>query len=298
MNIKVEKIKLKASDENFKYRIKFQKIGKYKINEDVVDITSYNQTLTLDNIEDIQFITTSTSIDCFVSKKDDSIISHEEYQKKKYNLLKKHNEDTQQWEDLESEFEYKKYINDCIPKYKENEPTYTKVEVKIDTFFILDTEDKYITSDFFLGKSSPICSFTINQFARDTFYRICKEIGLEEKKGKGKTFHISENSGLRFAQISDSYIFNERWDFKGAFKADFEKCLERKLEVENEIKNIVLKEFNVRFNKSQIEKPELLKNLKYILGSVQKLDTKIKSNQDKQSVIRKLNLLIEEIYES
>jgi len=298
MNIKVEKIKLKSSDENFKYKIKFQTIGKYKINEDIIEITSYNQTITLDNIDEIQFINTTTSIDFFVSKKDVSTISYEEYQKNKNNLLKKLNEDTQQWEDLESEFEYKKYINNYIPKYKENKITYTKVEIKIDTFFILDTEDFYITSDFFLGKSSPICSFNINQFAKDTFFRICKEIGLEEKEGKGKTFHISKNNGLRFAQISDSYIFNPSWDFKGAFKADFEKYLERKNDIENDIKNLIHKEFNIRFNKSQIEKPELLKNLKYILGSVQKLDTKIKSNQDKQSVIRKLNLLIEEIYEN
>jgi len=295
MTIKVEKIKLKSSDTTFKYRIVFTQNGKYKINNENIDINNYKETLTVDEIESIYYVTKHKSAEYFINNETDEKIDYSEYLKQREKIYKNYDDTTEKWNTLQNEYKYKLFIASWKSFFKEEE-ILIDVEPNFDSTYILDTEDEYITSDYFLGKTSPMCSFKINKFVKDTFKEKCLSIGLEESEKKGKTFHISTNSGLRFSKIDSSYIFDPSWEYKNDFRGDLDACLKRKNELKTSIVDIINKQYNVRFLNTELDRLQTISSLKAILKEIKGIDSKVSTSSKKNKVINDVENLIEKIY--
>lgn len=295
--LKVQRVKLLASDDTFKYRFGFlSSSGRLYFDGDLVDLS---------NKRDLTFDGVPTVIERYIRKEVDYYeregqrIEKDEYDSTVKQLKKDGGyddyDDYATWSDLEKEYEFKKYVQNVKPVYKDVIED-VECEIEMDDTFILETGDKYIVSDYFLGKTSPICTFNSHSFMVDTFRQLALEAGLTDSEKSGKTYHIPNHSGLRYAKINGNYIFSKsKFDTsdKTKFRGTYERCIELKDSLERDIKDIVDLQLRAMDDKLNISPVEIIAELRSISATVSQIDYKVKSGDEHRQAMRKINNLLE-----
>lgn len=291
-NIKVQFVKLKASDEKALVRVTFDTNGLYIINGKEVKL-DYGQKISFNEIPKIQDVTLKQehvgydTTEGFMSKEDFINLN---------NRLKEDGYDNNReiWTDLDKEYNFKKTLSNLKPEAKIiTDKIITDLEIKETNIFVLDTEDKFIKSDYFFGKDTPMCVFQANEFLREVFLKKCHELKLEEAENKlGNTYHAPTHSGVRFAKISAKYIFDDSFEYKGTVRDTFENILLLKTELEKKVNDRVEQTFRLMNDKKRINDEDLLRDIKNILNEVNKIAPKVGTRSNLESAKRQLNVLI------
>ena len=288
--VEVKLIKKKASDENYIYSLKFKKGGLYLIDNKEINI-SYNQVLTFNQKPEIYYISIRNEIDFYDFN--NNKISIDEYNKIKDDIFKNFDNEIKEWKTLEAQIEYLKLSKEYTPKYKEVKSK-ENVDIVDNVPFIIDTEDEYIVSDYFLNQNKPLYTFDRKKYAIDLFKKLCEENGLTEQDKKGKFYKIGTNSGLRFAKISQSYVFSQNYEFKNSFKGSFKQCLDMKNKLKDDITTKTLNHINMIKN-TNIDKEDLFKKLTFLKTTILDLNVKVKSNVDHRSAINTIQDILDNL---
>lgn len=298
MIFKCDSIKLNASDTNFSYRIKFSTNGTFVINGENVIVSEYGKTYTFSSLPIIQYVQKRSKIIGYDTT--EGFLTPEEYKTLISSLKEKYDSESDVWLDIDAEYMFKKTIQELNPisKIEEFEER-IDVEIQVDNSFVLDTENKYITSDYFLGGNTPICYFDANLFAVDYFKQLCEENGLVSTKHDTDTnncFYIPNHSGIRYAKINGKYMFGDEMNFqKGGFRGTFEKCVSIQKDIEKTIKDKTLSYLRLLSGDKKISNVELLSSLNSILTSLKKVDSKVATMSEYKHSKHLLETLISKI---
>lgn len=298
MIFKCNSIKLNASDTNFSYRIKFSTNGTFVINGENVIVSEYGKTYTFSKLPTIQYVRQNHKVIGYDTT--EGFFTTERYNELVSSLKENYDSENDVWLDIDDEYMYKKTMKELNPIIKiEDFEERIDVEIQVDNSFVLDTESKYITSDYFLGGNTPICYFDANLFAIDYFKQVCEENGLVSTKHDtdiNNCYYIPTHSGLRYAKINGKYMFGDEMNFqKGGFRGTFEKCVSIQKDVEKTIKDKTLSYLRLLSGDKNISNVELLSSLNSILISLKKVDSKVATMSEYKHSKHLLETLISKI---
>lgn len=209
------------------------------------------------------------------------------------------------WNDLDSEFEYRKWYIQWELITKEV-VEYSSPWLVDRTHIMQDTGNHYIQAGFLTGKADvPLYSYSRSNAVGGMMAEKFKSLGMVFQKGtsyggtEGK--HIwsnSEHSGLEYVVAFGKYIFNKqilpktRGEFKGSFDHLDSIYQEDKKWIESHIQTL----YNLHFRNeaaSGVLLSEVNDKLKAVLTYVNTLDVKVKSETSKRSAVAKINEAIE-----
>ena len=293
MTLQAQKIKRVPTDTTFTYRVAFDNYypQDFIINGDTVNIPSKCR-MSFAELPTIQLCKTRNTLSHFENQSTGDVISIDDYTAVTTELLK-YREDEDYWSDLDKEFEYKKYTRDIKSVYQpiiENED----VKLSVSGPYLLETNDPYITSDYFLNDVSlPLCKLNTHQFYIDTFVTLVEAEGLTKSESSGRTYYLPTHSGLRFAKINGAYVFGTKFETKvGAyFTGSLEQCVARK-EIDKEtIVQLVethIRGLNNKLNLTATEIIVRLDNLANLLDSIQVKQSSTSEMITAKKVLREL----------
>jgi hypothetical protein len=297
MKIKVTKIKLKASDEVFKYRLELNPLynsNKYVINGE--DVSIQNRTkITFDELPTITFVTYRNAL---ISYKDEDgeIMTVDEYNFITGELKREggYDEDDGCWSDIDKEYEYKK-MTKCYSQVRETQESISEIEYEISELYIIDTEDEYIVSDYFMGTDSPMCILETGAFVKDMFRKSCISRDLKENEQGG--FVIGSHTGIRFAQVNGKYIFSENdgVDGKRKLRNTFERLVDEKEKIAKMIDAKVDIQVRAMRNQLKLSAEDVINSLKSIQNGINGLDVKRVSDTAKTVLQKQIRNLMESL---
>lgn len=289
MKVRVDKIKVRASDKDFKYRVTLSgnSYDRFIVNDEEV---TGKDTISLSEYPTIKQKITKNVAKHYVNS-DGNILEIDDYKVIYDKLIK-------EYPTLEEEYEFKKFTS--IWKIVYDQVT-TLEDVVIEDFgtFVLDTESKYIVSDYFFGKNEPICKFYKNAFAIDTLKRIVVEEGCVIDSNSNKYIddkpvaEIPTHSGIRFAKIAGNYVFTEKYDFTDRAKGGlFEDLLVEQKALEDDIRARVQRTIRALNESLKLSNIEIVNQLENIRGLLYKMDVKKTSFDSHRQVMNSVNKLL------
>lgn len=290
----VQKIKVNPEDDKFYYRVKFDSYSTamYLINGEETKIEG-SSTVVFDEIPQIQNIFKRRVVKHYL--KDEIVVPVEEYDEILSDLkrLGGYDSDNGCWSNIDYEYQYKKYIQDLKPEYTDVFE-YRDVSLEVSDTFIIDTRDKYITSDCFLNKTKPFCRLNIPLYYKELFLSLAKEHCLEESEKPGMTYFLPTHSGLRFAKICGSYRFNEKFDSndRTTFAGTYEQCVEKKESIRANVTDIFETAIRAYKGKLNMSSSEILDKLQQIKVSIDGLSVKMSSQSQYNNLKRQVESLI------
>lgn len=284
--------------------------GKYLVGEETMQVDGYyDKKVQIKEGIDVRKITETNVVVKYINGEGE--MSFEDYEKQKGKLLTNgyyNDDDEWEWHSLESEFEYKKLTTYWKPVYRvvqEFSEPLKLAEIKEITY---DTGNKYIKNIFFNGGSTEdITLYVYNRpEARiDIVNKIFKDLGFEYKDNisylkteNEKIWGNATHSVIRYVQAFGKYIFNDTWDNKFTPRGTLEDLTKMYNDDYNDIKKIIMTNYNRTFGRVDeksfdfVKLVEDLNSLKYTVDSI---DSKVKTQEQQNKAIKKLNKMIEEI---
>ena len=210
------------------------------------------------------------------------------------------------FDDLDDEYNYKKFVRSCKPKYKTLETT-TDLIIP-EEVVLYETGNKYIKCNFFLiGEDKPILyRYNRTQARLDIVKNKFDEIGFEflnnasyESTKNKKIWGNSDHSVIRYVTAFGTYIFGDGWDNKFSPIDTLENCKEMYNNDIKTIENIITKYYNQNYNILNKEKlsllPEMIDNLQI---NMKKVSPYQKSFQTYRNCLKKIEDIQKLISES
>lgn len=293
IKVKVDKIKMNPSDEGFKFRVKLN--TSYSSQQFVINGEPVNcDTFTFDELPDIKVQLKRQTVSHYENVDDSSVMSVEDYTLKNKELYKEY------FSSIDEEYSYKKFAAQWKAVYKEV-VTLEDVETEMYGTFLIETGNKYVTSDYFIGQTTPVCKFDIHSFMLDTFKKICIEEGCEPGKSEydkyidGKPgFFNPVHSGLRYARIAGNYIFDSKYELKDKSKCagKLQDHLLNMEKIETDMRAIIQRNVRALQGTLKLSNIEIINEINALREVLYGLDVKKASITDKQVGIRRVNELL------
>lgn len=271
--------------------------------------TDYNssKTITCDSIPKVQLIENLKEVVSYRNIATEETISIDQYLDQIKALIKfmsVNDEGHRYWkpENIDQEFEYKKFVNKYMPVYKEFTNVLADFQINIQNKIYSDNPyivpishvGGDIAENIFVYDSKIAQMSMVHEIAKKYGYTFYENVPSSIKK-EG-TYSNSTHSGLRFLQISGHYVMNDDWERKArTIQASYEECLAAyKIDYDNLNKIFLLdKEKNSKID--QITLKEIHSKMKSILHLANKVDFKVVSRTEYRLLIKNINECIERV---
>lgn len=285
--------------------------GKYLIGDEVVQIDGYyDKKVQIRDCVDVRKITETTVVTKYVKGEEE--MSIDTYEELKSKLLKNRiyndYDEVYEWEDLESEFEYKKLTTYWKPIYKSVQEFSDPLKVMELKEIEYNTGNKYIKNLFFNGDKNGDISLYIYDRPRareEIVYKIFKELGFEYEHGIShwgtegkKVWGNSSHSVIRYVVAFGKYIFNDSWGSEVTPRGTLEDLKKMYEDDYNSIKKIIMTHYNRTFGKideKNFDFVKLLDNLSSLKNTITSIDSKVKTQGYRTKAINKVIEIIDDI---
>lgn len=286
--------------------------GIYLIDGEVVTSklswNSPNRQVSVDDPENIRQIIKRDVLVNFIDK-DGGEFTPDEYEQTKCGLEKHNNYndilDETEWDSLESEFEYRKFMQRWKPVYKE-ETSYSEPLLVDKTHIRQDTGNPYIVAGFLTGRADvPLYSYSRTAAVAGLLEKKFESLGMVfegdinyAKSNGRKIWGNSTHPGLEYVTAFGSYIIGKNLvkrtvgEFKGSLDHLTKLYEEDKEWIENHIQTL----YNLHFRNeaaSGVLLSEVYKQAKFVLTYVSTMDVKVRSETSKREAVTQINKLID-----
>lgn len=307
--IKIEGIEI--TDKNIKYVLLDS--GTYEIDGEIIEVEGgyYDKkSVGVKSFDNIKIVSQNTYIEKYTNG--EIYKSVEEYETEKLNLLTKRKylyEDEYEWESLEDEYAYRKFIQVWQPIKKTIQEISKPIVVGVKTTKY-ETGNKYIESCFLNGINKDFNLFIYDRprAVLDMVSECFTELGMifEENKdynvtGGKKIWSNSTHSCIRYVVAFGTYIFDDGWDIRNSPKGTLEDMTSKYESDRKTLRSIIINKYNKHFGKIDqgiFDFDELLKKLNFASNLLDKVDSKQKTYDEYRSGINNLREAIEIINNS
>jgi hypothetical protein len=283
-------------------------MGKYLIDGEVININSYNEGVSVKDVNNVRPITEITYIKEYFNRENEKeILSFEEYSKEKEKLYKKSKIDydgNRIFENLEDEYECKKFLRKWVPlnitKQAIGEPfIFETKKIK------METGNKFISSCFFSGTKSERSILyeydrvkAVKEIVKDKFTQLGMvfkgDIGYNETKHK-KIWGNSTHSCIEYVTAFGHFIFDKSWNISNSKIGTLENLIKSYNDDVEKINYIIETDYNLHFNYKPIDVDKLHKELENSLRLIRNLNVYKKSENGKSIIISSMFNLIKDI---
>ena len=286
--------------------------GTYLIDEEVVTSqlswNSHSRQVSVKDVENIRQIIKRNILVNFIDK-DGCELTSDEYEQTKCGLEKHNNYndilDETEWDSLESEFEYRKFMQRWKPVYKE-ETSYSEPLLVDKTHIRQDTGNPYIVAGFLTGRADvPLYSYSRTAAVAGLLEKKFESLGMvfqqnvnyAQTQGK-KIWGNSTHSGLEYVTAFGSYIIGKNLVKRtvGEFKGSLEYLTKIYEEDREWIENHIQTLYNLHFRNevaSGVLLSEVFKQAKLVLTYVGTMEVKARSETSKREAVTQINKLID-----
>ena len=292
--------------------------GNFLVDGEVVSNTGYNSynskhQIAAKDVENVRSISTRNILVEYAPAVDDGSNDHmsvEAYNRIKAELKINCTEDEDgdiDWNDLDSEFAYRKFVSFWKPVYKE-EITYSEPLLIDRSHIRQDSGNPYIVAGFLTGRSDvPLYSYSRSNAVASLLAKKFESLGMEFKEGLSysqtegkKLWSNSTHSGLEYVTAFGKYIIGKNLvpKTRGEFKGSFEYLDNLYKEDKKWIEDLIQVGYNLHFRNeaaSSVLLGEIHAGVKTCINYVNTLDVKVKSETSKRSAIAQLNKLLESV---
>ena len=211
------------------------------------------------------------------------------------------------WNSLDDEFAYRKFVAQWKPKYKE-ETTYSEPLLIDRSHIRQDSGNPYIVAGFLTGRSDvPLYSYNRSSAVASLLAKKFESLGMEFKEGLSygategkKLWSNSTHSGPEYVTAFGKYIIGKNLvpKTRGEFKGSFEYLENIYKEDKKWIEDLIQVGYNLHFRNegaSTVLLGEVYSGIKTCINYVNTMDVKVKSETSKRSALMQLNKLLESV---
>lgn len=288
--------------------------GNFLVDGEVVSNTGYNSynnkhQIAAKDVEHVRSVYTRNILVGYVPTTEgitDDVLSVEGYNDFISQFRNSYTED-KDWNSLDDEFAYRKFVAQWKPKYKE-ETTYSEPLLIDRSHIRQDSGNPYIVAGFLTGRSDvPLYSYNRSNAVASMLAKKFESLGMEFKEGLSysqtegkKLWSNSTHSGLEYVTAFGKYIIGKNLvpKTRGEFKGSFEYLENIYKEDKKWIEDLIQVGYNLHFRNegaSTVLLGEVYSGLKTCINYVNMLDVKVKSEASKRSALAQLNKLLESV---
>lgn len=276
--------------------IELKPYSSYLVDGEVVNVERTTKRIEVVNPYDIRLVKTTNFIKHYSDGK--TIMSQEDYIEKKCTLGKAYSDYEEEWDSLEDEFAFRKFMEVWQPVYESQQIISEPIKVSI-VRTQYDTGNPYIKNAYLaLGKEKPqlfiykrqeaICDIVEKCFISLGMTEVFKNISYDDTNNK-KIWSRGGHTGVRFLVAFGTYVFDQKWDVKYDVRGTLEDCQSHYEKDKKELETIIHEKYLThfgRFNDNTFDHRTLLKRLETITRNLDSLDVK-KSALDDLSYIQR-----------
>ena len=242
-------------DKNIK--VVYLSSGKYLIDGEVVNVNGYEDTkVQVVDATNIRKITENRLVKEYACG--DERLTVRQYDEQRIVLLskKKYEDDyDEEWESLEDEFAYRKFMQMWTPIYKVEQELSEPLLVQFKKTKY-DTGNEYISNAFLNGDDKEVTLFTYNQDAawlgivRECFNEL--EMSYQEglsysATNNKKVWGNSSNGCIRYVTAFGTYVFNDLWNNPRVLKGTLSDMMKKYESDKNAIRRTIIDKYNNHF---------------------------------------------------
>jgi len=285
--------------------------GVYLIDGEVVSNTGYNSynvrhQVSVNDVENIRAIFKTNVLIGYQPVRDgitDDLLSVESYKDFISELKSKcteYEDGEQEWESLEAEFEYRKFVSQWKAVYKE-ETSYSEPMLIDRSHIRQDSGNPYIVAGFLTGKADvPLYEYDRSRAVASMLHAKFKSLSFEFKEGLSysqtegkKLYSNSTHSGLEYVTAFGKYIMPKAdlQKTRGTFKGSFEYLESIYVKDKEWIESLIQTGYNLHFRNEQasgVLLSDVYNGVKTAMNYVNTMDVKVKSETSKRSAVGKL----------
>ena len=292
--------------------------GNFLVDGEVVSNTGYNSynskhQIAAKDVENVRSVCTRNTLVGYVPTTEgitDDVLSVEGYNDFINQFRNSYTEDEdgdKDWNSLDDEFAYRKFVAQWKPKYKE-ETTYSEPLLIDRSHIRQDSGNPYIVAGFLTGRSDvPLYSYNRSNAVASLLAKKFESLGMEFKEGLSysqtegkKLWSNSTHSGLEYVTAFGKYIIGKNLvpKTRGEFKGSFEYLENIYKEDKKWIEDLIQVGYNLHFRNegaSTVLLGEVYSGIKTCINYVNTMDVKVKSETSKRSALMQLNKLLESV---
>lgn len=292
--------------------------GNFLVDGEVVSNTGYNSynskhQIAAKDVENVRSVYTRNTLVGYVPTTEgitDDVLSVEGYNDFINQFRNSYTEDEdgdKDWNSLDDEFAYRKFVAQWKPKYKED-TTYSEPLLIDRSHIRQDSGNPYIVAGFLTGRSDvPLYSYNRSNAVASMLAKKFESLGMEFKEGLSysqtegkKLWSNSTHSGLEYVTAFGKYIIGKNLvpKTRGEFKGSFEYLEKIYKEDKQWIEDLIQVGYNLHFRNegaSTVLLGEVYSGLNTCINYVNTLDVKVKSETSKRSALAQLNKLLESV---
>lgn len=292
--------------------------GNFIVDGEVVSNTGYNSynskhQIAAKDVENVRSVCTRNTLVGYVPTTEgitDDVLSVEGYNDFINQFRNSYTEDEdgdKDWNSLDDEFAYRKFVAQWKPKYKE-ETTYSEPLLIDRSHIRQDSGNPYIVAGFLTGRSDvPLYSYSRSNAVASMLAKKFESLGMEFKEGVSyaqtegkKLWSNSTHSGLEYVTAFGKYIIGKNLvpKTRGEFKGSFEYLEKIYKEDKKWIEDLIQVGYNLHFRNegaSSVLLGEVYSGIKTCINYVNTMDVKVKSDTSKRSALMQLNKLLESV---
>lgn len=288
--------------------------GNFLVDGEVVSNTGYNSynnkhQIAAKDVEHVRSVYTRNILVGYVPTTEgitDDVLSVEGYNDFIRQFRNSYTED-KDWNSLDDEFAYRKFVAQWKPKYKE-ETTYSEPLLIDRSHIRQDSGNPYIVAGFLTGRSDvPLYSYNRSNAVASMLAKKFESLGMEFKEGLSysqtegkKLWSNSTHSGLEYVTAFGKYIIGKNLvpKTRGEFKGSFEYLENIYKEDKKWIEDLIQVGYNLHFRNegaSSVLIKEVWDGLKTCIAYVNTMEVKVKSETSKRSALNQLNKMLESV---
>ena len=292
--------------------------GNFLVDGEVVSNTGYNSynskhQIAAKDVENVRSVCTRNTLVGYVPTTEgitDDVLSVEGYNDFINQFRNSYTEDEggdKDWNSLDDEFAYRKFVAQWKPKYKE-ETTYSEPLLIDRSHIRQDSGNPYIVAGFLTGRSDvPLYSYNRSNAVASMLAKKFESLGMEFKEGLSysqtegkKLWSNSTHSGLEYVTAFGKHIIGKNLvpKTRGEFKGSFEHLENIYKGDKKWIEDLIQVGYNLHFRNegaSTVLLGEVYSGLKTCINYVNTMDVKVKSETSKRSALAQLNKLLESV---
>lgn len=241
-------------DKNLK--VVYLKSGKYLVDGEVITVESYSEAkVQVKDVSNIRKITENKYVKEYVCGEEKLSVKQYDDQRDELLLKRKYDGYEEEWESLEDEYAYRKFMQLWTPIYNTEQEISEPLLVQFEKTKY-DTGCKYIHNAFLNGDDEDFTLFTYEQgqawlgITRECF----EELGMEYKEhldysatNNKKVWGNSTHSCIRYVTGFGGYVFNDSWGNPRIIKGTLEDVRKRYEDDRSTIRKIIIDKYNNHF---------------------------------------------------
>lgn len=292
--------------------------GNFLVDGEVVSNTGYNSynskhQIAAKDVENVRSVCTRNTLVGYVPTTEgitDDVLSVEGYNdfiNQSRNSYTEDEDGDKDWNSLDDEFAYRKFVAQWKPKYKE-ETTYSEPLLIDRSHIRQDSGNPYIVAGFLTGRTDvPLYSYNRSSAVASLLAKKFESLGMEFKEGLSysqtegkKVWSNSTHSGLEYVTAFGKYIIGKNLvpKTRGEFKGSFEYLENIYKEDKKWIEDLIQIGYNLHFcnsGASAVLLSEVSAGVKTCINYVNTMEVKVKSETSKRSALMQLNKLLESV---